>query len=62
MGGGTVPSNSHGDRVLKVPDVFARAQAYLLDNLVLIIPCVLEWLLLRYWLEGVDYFGMVFLR
>jgi uncharacterized RDD family membrane protein YckC len=62
MGGASGPNHSHGDRVLRVPDVFARAQAYLLDNLVLIIPCVLEWLLLRYLLEGVDYFGIVFLR
>jgi len=62
MGGGTDPYNSKSDRVFKVPDVFARAQAYILDSIVLIIPCILEWLLLRYWLEGVDYFGVVFLR
>ena len=51
-----------GVRELRVPDIFIRAQAYLLDNLILIIPCVLEWLLLRYWFESVEYYGVDFLR
>lgn len=45
-----------------VPDVFARAQAHLTDYLVLIVPCVMECLLLRFWLEGMDYFGIDLLR
>ncbi len=49
-------------RELVVPDAFARAQAYVIDNLVLAVPCVLEWLLLRFCLEKVDYFGMDLLR
>ncbi len=49
-------------REIVVPDVFARVQAYLIDNLVLIVPCVMEWFLLRFWLEGMDYFGINLFR
>jgi len=42
---------------IKVPDAFARAQALLLDSLILFLPTLLVWFLLRLWLDGRGYLG-----
>lgn len=57
MGENGIHTESH-PRELAIPDAFARAQALLLDYVLLIIPCMFEWLIIRSWLDNMNYFGI----
>jgi uncharacterized RDD family membrane protein YckC len=46
-----------GRTEIAVPDAWTRAQAFFLDNLVLVVPCLLEWALIWWWLESLGNIG-----
>lgn len=62
MSGESCGEPRSGGEKLAIADAFARAQAYIADSLVMIVPAFLGWYLLRSWLDSVDYFGFTAIR